>query len=152
MTPARVEARLASRVRALRQARGLTLEAAARRAGVSKSLLSKIENARVASPLATYARVATAIGATLGDLVGNARPRRRMDPRLVMYPPGMEEAPRHTHAGEEFLFLLKGRIEFVHGDVPFVLGPGDALHLDAGVPHGARALGRAPAVAVVVTA
>ena len=53
---------------------------------------------------------------------------------------------------EEFLFLLQGRLEFVHGGDRFALGPGDCLYLDGRVPHGGRALGRREAVAVVVSA
>jgi hypothetical protein len=32
-----------------------------------------------------------------------------------------------------------------------VLGPGDSAYFDNQLPHGARALGRAPALALVVT-
>lgn len=180
-----VERRVASRLRKLRRARGLSLDAVAAVAGTSKSLLSKIENAKVSSPISTYSRIAVALGATVGDLLGegdsgpcvlvrhNERkpmPRRgtrfgysyealghkkgdkRMEPFLVTYPAGLAAAPSFTHDGEEFLFLLKGRLEFVHGGRRFILGPGDCLYLDGKVPHGGRALGPNRAVAVAVTA
>ncbi len=180
-----IEQQVAGRIRRLRRSRGLSLDAVAGRAGVSKSLLSKIENARVSSPVSTYARIAAALGATVGDLLGDAdggtcilvrrderkpTPRRgtefgytyealgyrkrdkRMEPFLLTYPAGLPAAPSFTHGGEEFLFLLKGRLEFVHGGTRFVLRPGDCLYLDGRVPHGGRALGRRDAVALVVSA
>lgn len=180
-----VERRIALRLRRLRRARGLSLDAVAAAAGTSKSLLSKIENAKVSSPISTYSRIAIALGAAVGDLLGEGdggpcvlvrqderkpTPRRetrfgytfealghkrrdkRMEPFLVTYPVGLKELPSFTHHGEEFLFLLKGRLEFVHGGRRFVLGPGDCLYLDGEVPHGGRALGPKSAVAVAVMA
>lgn len=180
-----VERRIAARLRRLRRARGLSLDAVAASAGTSKSLLSKIENAKVSSPISTYSRIAIALGATVGDLLGeedggacvlvrhderkpmsrrgtrfgyayealgHKKRDKRMEPFLLTYPAGLGEPPSFTHDGEEFIFLLKGRLEFVHGGDRFTLRPGDCLYLDGKVPHGGRALGPRNAVAVVVTA
>ncbi|HEY7280434.1 MAG TPA: cupin domain-containing protein [Actinomycetota bacterium] len=50
------------------------------------------------------------------------------------------EAPVHTHEEEQVVVVLEGEIEFdVDGDVR-TLGPGEAIHLPAHVPHGARTL------------
>lgn len=185
MPSASLERQVGMRVRRLRRARGLSLDAVAAAAGTSKSLLSKIENARVSSPVSTYSRIATALGATIGDLLGAGEERpcvlvrrderkptsrrgshigytyealgykkrdKRMEPFLLRYPAGLAQAPSFTHDGEEFVFLLRGRLEFVHGGERFRLAPGDSLYLDGRVPHGGRALGRREAVAVVVSA
>lgn len=179
------EERIARRVRRLRRLRGLTLDGVGARAGVSKSLLSKIENAKVSSPISTYARIAAALGVTVGELLGEEdggpcvlvrrderkpMPRdgtrfgyiyealgykklhKRMEPFLLTYPAGLPQVPSFTHGGEEFVFVLRGRLEFVHGGRRFVLRPGDSLYLDGRVPHGGRAFGRRPAVALVVAA
>jgi transcriptional regulator with XRE-family HTH domain len=67
-----IEARIGERVRRLRQARGWSLDDVATKAGISRSLLSKVENARVSSPIATLANIATALGSSVGELIGTA--------------------------------------------------------------------------------
>ena len=41
------------------------------------------------------------------------------------------------HAGEEYLFVLKGHME-LHSDLyaPLPLGPGDSVYFDSGLAHG----------------
>ena len=65
-----MESRIGRRVRRLRQVRGLSLGAVAAKAGLSRSLLSKVENGLVSSPIATLANIATALDATVGQLLG----------------------------------------------------------------------------------
>lgn len=172
------------RIRRLRTAQGLSLDAVAAKAGISRSLLSKVENARVSSPIATLANIAAALGSTVGQLIGagddarcvvvrreerravagegaafgyayeslaHKRVDQRMEPFLVTYPPGVAKPPRFAHRGEAFLFVLKGRIEFHHDGSLVVLRQGDSVYFDNELPHGGRALGATPAVALVVT-
>ncbi len=65
-------------IRELRSGRGLTLDRLARAAGLSKGLLSKIENFRTVPSLSVLASVARALGVDLDRLVANVqvRPRR----------------------------------------------------------------------------
>ncbi len=64
-----------------------------------------------------------------------------MQPFLVEVPPGQESAvKRSTHEGEEFLFVLAGRIEVEVGGALHELGPGDAIYYDSRLPHSLRAL------------
>jgi transcriptional regulator with XRE-family HTH domain len=58
------------RIRRLRRRAGLTLDGVAVKAGISRSLVSKIENGRVSSPIATLANVAVALDTTLAHLIG----------------------------------------------------------------------------------
>jgi transcriptional regulator with XRE-family HTH domain len=178
-------AAIGRRIRRLRQRRGLSLDGVASKAGISRSLVSKIENGRVSSPIATLANVAAALDTTVGHLIGassdppcvivrrregkpisgadtaigyayealgHRRLEKRMEPFLVTYPPGLAEAPRRSHGGEAFLFVLRGRVELCHDRERHILGPGDSAYFDNQLPHGARALGRTPALALVVTA
>jgi transcriptional regulator with XRE-family HTH domain len=180
-----IEARIGRRIRRLRQAQGLSLESVATKADISRSLLSKVENARVSSPIATLANIATALGATVGTLIGaendercvvvrreerkpmsglagpfgytyealgHKRLDKRMEPFLVTYPPGVADVPQFSHGGEAFMFVLRGRIEFLHDGVAVVLRTGDCVYFDNEFRHGARAVGRGPAVALVVDA
>jgi len=58
------------RIRRLRQSLGLSLSDVAAKAGLSRSLLSKVENARVSSPIATLVNIAAALDTTVGRLIG----------------------------------------------------------------------------------
>jgi transcriptional regulator with XRE-family HTH domain len=179
-----IVSRIGRRVRRLRHAQGFSLDAVATKANISRSLLSKVENARVSSPIATLANIATALGTSVGALIGadhderyvvvrrgagtpiagaaagfgytyeslgHQRLDKRMEPFLVTYPAGVDRAPRFSHGGEAFLFVVKGRIEFHHDDRSVVLRAGDSVYFDNELPHGGRALGAQPAVALVVT-
>lgn len=55
----------------------------------------------------------------------------------------------NNHRGEEFLYVLSGRLEFRSGDNVVVLEEGDSLYFDSIVPHGYRGLG-GPAKTLVV--
>ena len=65
------ETTLASRVRAIRKGLGITQEDLARLAGLTASTVAKIEQGTMANPrLDTLAGLAKALGAKVGDLLG----------------------------------------------------------------------------------
>jgi transcriptional regulator with XRE-family HTH domain len=78
-------------------------------------------------------------------------PGKHMEPLLVDFVP-METAEMvfTTHEGEEFLFLLDGKLEFRTNDRVETLAAGDALYFDSGQNHSFRSLTDTPARAVVV--
>jgi quercetin dioxygenase-like cupin family protein len=48
-------------------------------------------------------------------------------------------APRHTHPGEEVIYILEGELEYQIGDKPWLkVRAGDVLFIPAGVVHAAR--------------
>ena len=57
------------RLKEIRKSKGLILQAVAERAGISKSLLSKIENFRTIPSLSVLYRIAEALQTDLADLV-----------------------------------------------------------------------------------
>jgi quercetin dioxygenase-like cupin family protein len=49
---------------------------------------------------------------------------------------------RHTHPGEEIIYVLDGKIEYtIDGKPPIVLRAGDVLFIPAGAIHAARNVG-----------
>jgi quercetin dioxygenase-like cupin family protein len=59
----------------------------------------------------------------------------------VDFAPGAA-APRHTHPGEEIIYVLAGALEYQLGrDPPVTLHAGDVLFVPAGVVHSARNVG-----------
>jgi len=52
-------------------------------------------------------------------------------------------APKHTHPGEEIVYVLKGSLQYeVEGKPPVTLKAGDVLFVPAGTVHAARNVGR----------
>lgn len=78
-------------------------------------------------------------------------PGKHMEPLLVEFVP-METAEMvfTSHEGEEFLFLLEGKLEFRTNNRVEMLSAGDALYFDSSLNHSFRSLTDAPARAVVV--
>jgi transcriptional regulator with XRE-family HTH domain len=178
-----IERVVGRRLREARLGRGMTLADVAAKTGLSTGILSKIENAKVSSPISTYYRVAEAIGASPGELFSDqteptcfvirkqeAKPgsgretpytysyeslgfrgaRKKMEPFILTYPPHQPDLPRYIHTTEEFIYVLRGRLEFHHAGKRFLLGPGDSVYFDARFPHGGRAYGNHPAVALSI--
>ena len=56
----------------------------------------------------------------------------------------------YQHEGEEFNYVLSGRIEVVVGDHVNQLEPGDSLHFNSGIRHMLRNVGKENAELVVV--
>lgn len=51
-------------------------------------------------------------------------------------------APRHSHPGEEIIYVLKGSLEYaIDGKPPVTLKAGDVLFVPYGVVHAARNVG-----------
>ena len=51
-------------------------------------------------------------------------------------------APKHSHPGEEIIYVLEGTWEYTVGDnAPLTLKAGDVLFIPAGTPHSARNVG-----------
>ncbi|MDQ7031350.1 MAG: XRE family transcriptional regulator [Desulfonauticus sp.] len=64
---------------------------------------------------------------------------RRMEPFLVTVPSKKEEELNfNTHAGQEFIYMLKGKLEIRLGDDVLILEPGDSLYFSSRTPHALR--------------
>src|SRR5262245_40385889 len=60
---------------------------------------------------------------------------------IVEIAPG-KTAPRHTHPGEEIIYVLEGALEYqVEGKPPVTLKAGDVLFIPAGTIHSAKNVG-----------
>jgi quercetin dioxygenase-like cupin family protein len=53
--------------------------------------------------------------------------------------------PRHTHPGEEVIYVLSGTIEYEVAGKPVTVRAGDVLFVPNGVVHAARNVGASPA-------
>lgn len=70
-----INQRIAARVRGLRDASGLSLEALAQRSGVSRSMISLIERGESSATAVVLEKLATSLGVALAHLFEDARPQ-----------------------------------------------------------------------------
>jgi len=99
-----LEAYLGNTVRDLRIQHGLTIANVAERAGISRGMLSKIENAQTATSLETLELVANALGVTLSRLFRNYN-MPTGGAQLVKSGQGMEVVRRGTKSGHTYHLL-----------------------------------------------
>jgi transcriptional regulator with XRE-family HTH domain len=94
-------------------------------------------------------RGGTAFGYDYVSLADNRRDKK-MEPFLFTFPSRIDKYVFFEHEGEEFMFVLSGRVEWQAGSRKLVLEPGDSIYFDARLPHRGRALD-GEATALVVT-
>jgi len=72
---------------------------------------------------------------------------RKMEPFMVTVPPKTEsELTFAHHPGQEFIYVLEGRLEIRLGQGVLTMEPGDSLYFDSTTPHALRGLDNKPAV------
>ena len=69
---------------------------------------------------------------------------KRMDPFIVTVTPDAPPPTLYTHAGQEFNYVLNGRLELRIGTQTVLLEAGDSIYFDAREPHAMRALDDLP--------
>jgi quercetin dioxygenase-like cupin family protein/ribosome-binding protein aMBF1 (putative translation factor) len=67
---------------------------------------------------------------------------RQMEPFLVSLEPSETEEERSAHDGQEFIFVLHGKMEVRLGEEIHILEPGDCIYYDSTVPHLVKCRGR----------
>lgn len=67
---------------------------------------------------------------------------KNMEPFLVKVPFVGDDSPvlYSQHEGQEFNYVLKGKLKIVIGPHEVILGEGDTIYFDASSPHGMKAL------------
>ncbi len=76
----------------------------------------------------------------------------KADPLLVTSICDDKPALLHVHEGQEFNYVLSGKITFYLGDISYELEAGDSVYFDSGIPHAQKCTGGEPAkwLAVVI--
>jgi transcriptional regulator with XRE-family HTH domain len=155
---------LGERLRAAREARGLTLDQLSAAVGVSKAHLSRLESGDRQPSVGILVEVAAALGTPVSVLLGedaagaplatfapdaprlaaagleiapcSGFPGSRALEALRVHVPGDREppAPAH-HRGEEWIYVLRGVLDLELDGLLHELRPGTAAHFDATRPH-----------------
>lgn len=172
--------RIGGRLRALRKQRGWRLEDLARRTELSRAYLSRLEGGERQPSLTALLSVAEAYDVSLSSLFepepesencivvragGNQAQRGRgllytrlssgswafnLQPMRIVVPADREESTLYRHEGEQWLYVLSGRLRLRIADEEVVLEEGDAAHFDADNDHRIEALDGRDATVILV--
>ena len=171
---------LGTNVRKLREARGLTQQQMAKRAGVPRPTWANLESGQANPTLAVLARVADALQVRLEELIEppkaqaklygvTALPTRRRGSvtirkllpeslpgleieRMELPPAGQMVGIPHTPGTREYLTCERGEIELTVAGRSFRLGEGDVVVFRGDQRHSYRNPGRVETVAYSVIA
>ena len=76
---------------------------------------------------------------------------KNMEPFIVhMEEREADDIVYNNHRGEEFLFVLKGQLEFICGETTVILQEGDSIYFESSTPHGYRGVGGTAKTLVVL--
>jgi len=169
---------IAPRLRALREAVGMSVEEMAAATGMTAAEVAQFESGAHEIPVSYIFKAAQAGGVDTTELIsgGQAHLRsysvvrhgeglavdrrktydykslayrfagRKMEPFLVTVPAKQpDELDFNAHTGQEFIYVVEGRLEITLGEHPVVLSPGDCLYFDSRTRHALRGLDGKPA-------
>ncbi|RBB33773.1 XRE family transcriptional regulator [Burkholderia reimsis] len=171
--------RIGQRIRRLRREAKKTLQEVATEAKLSVGFLSQVERHLTGISLSSLVNVAKALDVPLGALIDQPRQVRpdshegsrkayALDATSQWYERlsttfdgsqinalkvRMMEGYRSewvAHGGDEFVYVLAGRICFTIGKKHYALSPGDSLHFDARKRHRVANVGDGPAELIAV--
>lgn len=167
------------KMKQLRQVRKISLEHLANEAGFSQRYLKEIEEGITIPPVSAVIQIAKALAIDSGSFLSaeeqEASERRRresffkrtqaysyktltpdaetkhMKAFLVTIDPKQDhKMVAYRHEGEEFLYVLKGHVEVMVGEIQNLLKKGETLHFNSGITHKLRNLSEEEAKLLVV--
>ena len=75
-----------------------------------------------------------------------------MEPFVFTFPSTLDRHVFFDHGGEEFVFILSGKVIFQVGDERWALEKGDSIYFDTAIPHRGWSVGRDATALVVMYA
>lgn len=162
--PAKTQS-LGERIRTMREKQNVELKKLAEKIGCTPEYLAEIEGGKVSPPVGTLIQVSRALSVDSAALLADEKKKERRSSYLKRtkayayknLTPGAEDkhlwaylvtlAPRkehemvaYKHEGEEFIYVLEGRVEVKVGEQATVLKTGKTLHFNSAVPHNLKNL------------
>ena len=172
---------VATSLRELREARGISMRALATRSGLSANALSMIERGKTSPSVSTLYKLADALGVSITAFFGqedakkqviflksDERPRMsftrgvfeglggtqfsgRVEPFVLTLESGASSGPRNiVHSGHEFVFCLRGKLEYSVDKEFFQLEAGDSLLFESKLKHRWKNPGNTVTTALVI--
>lgn len=154
---------IGGRIKSIRLRRGLTQEELALRSELTKGYISQLENDLASPSIATLIDILNVLGVTpqaffaeekdeqyvfgksdffispngTGEatwLIPNSQ-KNEMEPILLNLPEGAESEVRMPFEGEEFGYVLEGKLTLVADDKSYILKKGEAFYIDGAHEH-----------------
>lgn len=166
--------KIGEKLRKLRMSNSLTQEELASRADLTKGYISQLENDATSPAISTLKDLLDVLGVSMSEFFAEKLPQqvvfgadsrviasdeggvraellvpgaqnRTMDPALVTLQPGeaMDEQP--FHEGEEFGFVLAGRVELSLDDKVYTVRKDECFYFPSDHRHLVRNPGKSPA-------
>lgn len=165
------------KIKTVRTRKKMTLDQVANDTGCSIDYLKQVESGKEMPPVGTLLQIARALQIDSGFLLKEQEETR--EARAKAYAKRTANYAYHTltpaadnkhlkafrihidamkehkgvgyqHEGEEFVYVLDGRVEITVGDHVNKLGPADSLHFNSGIRHHMRNVGEKDAELLVV--
>lgn len=171
---------IGGKIKKVRMEKNVPLERVANETGFSTAYLKEVEAGKAIPPVGAILQIARALEIDSASLLKEpesklekrikAHTRRTENYAYTTLTPGAEnkhlkafrvviEAHQehhgvdYSHEGEEFDYVLSGKVEVTVGDHVNTLGAGDCLHFNSGIPHKLRSISdeRAELLVVIYT-
>jgi DNA-binding transcriptional MerR regulator/mannose-6-phosphate isomerase-like protein (cupin superfamily) len=161
-TPDGAAGAIGARLRQLRLRRNLSFARVAKAVGISVGFLSAIERSHMSASISTLRRLARFYKTNILEFFDPAETNRRlvrpserkvleagpgvrmellawgntvMEPHLFRIAPNAGSGESYTHAGEEFLIVLRGELHLALDGQEFQLKSGDSFYFESATPH-----------------
>lgn len=162
----------------LRRERKLTLKHLANETGLTTQYISGLEKGEVIPPVSVLLQLSRALDIdssvllreekeeagrrsatdyqkrteaySYQTLTPEARHKHLKAFKIFIDPLSDHKGVSYQHLGEEFHYVLRGKVEVMVGENRNVLGPGDALHFNSSIVHKLRNISQERAELVVV--
>ena len=154
---------IGAKIKRLRLTNGLTLEELANRSELTKGFLSQLERDLTSPSVATLEDILEALGTNLKEffaeeedeqivfgkndffineqedykisyIIPNAQ-KNEMEPILIELKKDKKSMEVDPHEGEEFGYVVQGKVTLVNGDDAFELKKGETFYLRGNLPH-----------------
>ena len=168
---------IGKRIKRVRLDKKMSLDTMANETGLSKEFIKKIEGGEKRPSVGTLLQISRTLQLDSGFLLkeqedtleerSQAYTKRTDNYAYTPLTPGAEnkhlkafrivvdageshDGVGFHHEGEEFVYVLEGRVEVQVGDHINLLEPGDSLHFNSGIKHDLRNVGDKDAELIVV--
>ncbi len=156
---------ISKKIREIRTQQELTLKDLSEKTGLSVSFLSQVERGSSSLAITSLKKIADALGTTITSFftehseqsffvnkeaqepfrlegsnvdyvrLGGVFAGRMLEPLLVTLPSESKRTVTFNHPGEEFYYVLAGKVIFNVNGEEFTVGPGESLHFPSHLPH-----------------
>ena len=166
---------LGERIRVMREKQQVDLKVVAEKTGYSLEYLQEIEGGKVSPPVGALIQISRALAVDSSSLLAEDKKKERRqsylkrtkayayksltpdaeDKHLWAYQVTLEPKKEHEmveykHEGEEFVYVVEGRVEIQVGKEKNVVKKGQSLHFNSGITHNLKNLSSKQSTLLVV--